>query len=154
MSLISRMSQLVCVSCAAVFLAAGCAQMGQKDLTPEYLATLTAQQRTTALLQQPQAGDIYAAQLDHFSQFDWGDDDPDWGQLRVMSVTPTSIVVVTAQRAWYDKEQALEELQDSVDDIDWDTEEQITIARSDLSKLNSDGFILEARRPASSGNQR
>lgn len=146
MSLIPRWLQMVGTVFALFFFAAGCAQVNGSSLTPEYLESLDPQARTGALLQQPQVNDLYAAQLDHFSKYDWGDDDPDWGLLRVIKVTPTTLVVVTQSTASYGKEDAIDDLNIDLKGVRWDPTEEITLKRADLAQLYAGGFILEARR--------
>lgn len=97
------------------------------------------------ILANPKVGDILAAQLDHFSEADFGDDDIDWGLMRVIKVTSSTIIVVTADAAYYTKSDALSELK-TLDDTDWDESEKITIKRSDLQSLKKDGYIFGARR--------
>ena len=127
------------------FLFAGA--VAAKQLTAAEATAMSPKERTIALLQQPQVDDVYAARLDHFAQEDWGDPDPDWGQLRVIEVTPTTIVVVAEETAWYEAEEAVDALRGDLSDVEsWVYDEEITIKRSELESLRQQGLILEARR--------
>jgi len=127
----------------ASFLMAGCAQT---QLTQERLAAMTLEERTAALLQQPQVDDIYAANLVKFSEYTFGSGGDAFGLLRVIHVTADSIVVVTEDAAWPSPQGAHDDLNGNFSDITWDFDEEITIRRADLSSFQQNGSILEARR--------
>lgn len=130
----------------AAFFAVGCAQT---QLTPEYLASLSSQARTAALLQQPAVDDIYAAKLSHFSQYSFGSGGDAYGLLRVIEVTSDTIVVITEDAAWPEPQGAHDDLNGDFSDISWDPEEEITIQRTTLESLQNGQLILEARRLSS-----
>jgi hypothetical protein len=65
----------------------------------------------------------------------------------VIEVTPTTIVVVAEETAWYEAEEAVDALRGDLSDVEnWVYDEEITIKRSELESLRQQGLILEARR--------
>ena len=116
------------------------------------MASVASAQSADQLLASPKVDDIYAAQLDVFSESDFGDPDPDWGLVRVIRVTSKEIVVVTADVARYKAREALSDLKNTsyVLDLGWDFGEKITIQRADLAEHKEQGDILDARRLSAS----
>lgn len=102
------------------------------------------------ILAAPQEGDVWAADLNHFSAEDFGSggeaQEDAFGQLKVVAVTPEKVTVVTENAAWPNAEGARRELQDRATSITWDENERIDINRSELGQLMADGKILATRR--------
>lgn len=104
-------------------------------------------QSADQLLASPKVDDIYAARLDHFSEYSFGaEGGAAYGLLRVIRVTDAEVVVVTEDAAWPEKKGALDDLKGDFSDITWDFDEEISIKRSELASLKRQGLILNARR--------
>ena len=102
------------------------------------------------LLANPQVGDVWAADLTHFSAADFNRDGGTqaeaYGQVRVVEVSPERVTVVTEDSAWPDQDGAKRELRDRSAVIRWDESERIPVNRADFSQLVEDEKILETRR--------
>ena len=133
----------------AVILSSGCAQ----NLSPEYLAKASPEDRTLALLKSPAVGDMYAARVDHFSNYEYGDGGAAFGALQVTEVTPQELTLHSSTAASIDSSMALSLIQKSLAEVDWDSDEQIVILRAELLSLFYDGMILEAMRPGLKQNR-
>ncbi|MDR2873115.1 MAG: hypothetical protein LBV45_11510 [Xanthomonadaceae bacterium] len=104
-----------------------------------------------ALLADPKVGDLYAAEVSHFSgvgfdQAGGGKRDTAYGLMKVVEVTPDKIIVITEDAAWPNPQGARNDLRGDLSDITWDEEEKIPLYRSELEKLFADGKIIETRR--------
>lgn len=102
------------------------------------------------LLADPQVGDIWAADLNHFSSVDFSDDNgtqsESFGQVKVVEVSPDRVTIITEDAAWPNAEGARRELRDRSAIIRWDESERIPVNRADFAALVADGKILETRR--------
>lgn len=102
-------------------------------------------------LANPAVGDLWAAQLSHFSSASFSQpggeaQSQSWGLLKVVAVDPTNITVITEQGAWPQKEGAIRDLGGTLADISWDESERITVVRAQLPQLVADEKILQTRR--------
>lgn len=136
---------------AALTLATGLAACsGQSASTP---GSDTPQAASAApldpVLAAPQIGDVYAAELTHFSGVDFaGTDNGEaaFGLMRVIAVDDERVTLNTENSAWPKARGAINELRGDQADITWDEAEKIEIYRRELPQLVADGHILEARR--------
>lgn len=126
-----------------IVLNTGCAQ----NTSPEYLAKASPEDRTLALLKSPKIDDLYAARVDYFSDYEYGTGGAAFGVLKIIQVTPEQLMFYSSLAANVDRSMALLLLQKNISEIDWDTDELITILRSDLLPLFDKGMIIEAMRP-------
>ncbi|KLI98981.1 hypothetical protein WQ56_13490 [Luteimonas sp. FCS-9] len=120
---------------SAAFLLAAC-QRGEADL---------------ALLQAPEVGDLYAAELSAFSDYEFTDDkqvaiDPAYGLMKVVAVEGDGVVVVTENAALGTRDRARSDIKDT-SDIAFDDSERISISKADLAKAYEDDLIYVVRRP-------
>lgn len=104
------------------------------------------------LLANPKVGDLYAAEITHFSSFadDSGEEvEEGYGLLKVTGVSDRNIKVVTT--SWYQstKRGILKELRKYQAPNQWDRMDVITLNRTDLLKLYDDGQIFDVRRNTS-----
>lgn len=98
---------------------------------------------------EPRVGDLYAAELTHFSAYDFGGTGNDaYGMMRVVAVTDDRITVQTETGSWAERRGAIRELRGNHDleGITWDENENIQISRSELPQLVDSGRILDVRR--------
>jgi len=106
-----------------------------------------------ALLEAPAVGDLYAAQLSEFSDYEFTDEDekpidPAYGLMKVVSAGAAGVVVITENAASADKSVARSDIKGDLSTIEFDESEQIEIGRADLIKAHADGLIYVVRRPA------
>ncbi|WP_024888960.1 hypothetical protein [Luteimonas huabeiensis] len=101
------------------------------------------------VLAEPQVGDLYAAELTHFSGVDFGgaeNGEPAYGLMKVVAVTDERVTLNTEMGAWPKPRGAVNELRGDLSNIQWDEQEKIEIYRNELPKLVAEEKILEARR--------
>jgi len=106
-----------------------------------------------ALLEAPAVGDLYAAQLSAFSDYEFTDDaqkpiDPAYGLMKVVSADTAGVVVITENAAAADKSVSRSDIKGDLSTIEFDESEQIQIAKADLVKAHEDGLIYVVKRPA------
>ena len=98
----------------------------------------------------PVIGDLWAAKLDEFSDYGFGQDGDGvgaaYGLLKVIEVDDSSVTVITETGAWPNAAGTLGELQGDLAAISWDETETIAIDRADLANLVEQEHILETRR--------
>ena len=102
------------------------------------------------LLANPQVGDVWAADLTHFSAADFnregGTQAEAFGQVKIVEVSDDRVTVVTEDSAWPDADGARRELRDRSAVIRWDESERIPVNRAEFAQLVEDEKILETRR--------
>jgi hypothetical protein len=100
------------------------------------------------LFAEPRVGDLYAAELTHFSGATFGDatDEAAYGLMRVIEVDDEKVTLNTETGAWPMPRGAINELRGDQADIQWDEQEKVRIYRRELAQLVADRKILEARR--------
>lgn len=136
----------------ATALAAGCtASEGPSASQPAAAdASGTASATLDPLLEQPRDGDLWAAELSHFSAGEFSrngrEQDTVFGLMKVVGTTDENIVLITETGAWPKKQGAINDLRGDLADIEWDENERITVRRSELAGLVKEGRIIEARR--------
>lgn len=105
-----------------------------------------------ALLADPRVGDLWAAELSHFSGGEFGDGaettETVYGLMKVVEVTPEQVVLVTETGAWPKKQGAINDLRGDLASISWDESEKIPLKREEVAVLAGRGKILETRRLA------
>ncbi|MEF3082321.1 hypothetical protein V3391_08870 [Luteimonas sp. SMYT11W] len=106
-----------------------------------------------ALLEAPAVGDLYAAQLSEFSDYEFTDDaekpiDPAYGLMKVVSADAAGVVVITENAASAEKSVSRSDIKGDLSTIEFDESEQIQIAKADLIKAHADGLIYAVKRPA------
>ncbi|MDR6992219.1 hypothetical protein [Luteimonas sp. 3794] len=106
-----------------------------------------------ALLEAPAVGDIYAAQLSEFSDYEFTDEnekpiDPAYGLMKVVSTDAAGVVVITENAAAADKSVARSDIRGDLSGTEFDESEQIQIAKADLIQAHADGLIYVVKRPA------
>lgn len=103
------------------------------------------------ILQNPQVGDLYAAELSEFSEASFGDrNDPmnhAYGLLRVVKVEPDKVYVITENAASPNARGARNDLNGELTNITWDESERIPVRRDRFGELVEQEKILEVRRP-------
>lgn len=105
------------------------------------------------ILQNPQVGDLYAAELSEFSQFDFGAQsgrpamDKAYGLLRVVKVEPDKVIVITQNQASANERGARNALNGELENVGWDENERIPVRRDRFAQLVEQEKILEVRRP-------
>jgi len=105
-----------------------------------------------AMLQAPAVGDVYAAELSAFSDYEFKDDvqkpiNPAYGLLKVVAADANGVVVVTENAASADKSVSRADLRGDLSTIQFDDSEQIRISTADLAKAHEDGRIYAMKRP-------
>jgi hypothetical protein len=105
------------------------------------------------LLASPAVGDIWAADLNHFSaaSFNTGEGGTAgdaFGLVRVVNVTDTQVTIITEMGAYPELAGALSDLAGDMASITWDESERIPINRADFAQLVADQRILRTRRGA------
>ncbi len=101
------------------------------------------------VLAAPRVGDVYAAELTHFSGVEFAgseDGEAAYGLMRVIAVNEERITLNTENSAWPKPRGAINELRGDQADISWDEQETIEVYRRELPQLVAEGRILEARR--------
>lgn len=101
------------------------------------------------VLADPRVGDLYAAELTHFSGVDFGgaeNGEPAYGLMKVIAVADDRVTLNTEMGAWPKPRGAVNELRGDLSGIQWDEQEKIEIYRNELPQLVADEKILEARR--------
>lgn len=104
------------------------------------------------LIEAPAVGDLYAAQLSAFSDFEFsdGDDkpiDPAYGLMKVIEVDDEGVMVVTENAALGSPDVSRSDLRGDMTDIEFDDSERIRISTADLRQAHSSGLIYAVRRP-------
>ncbi len=103
-------------------------------------------------LAQPAVGDLWAAKLDEFSSYEFGDNGEElpaaYGLMKVIEVEDDQLVLITEIGAWPTAEGTLGELGGDLAAISWDENENISVDRAELPALVEQGHILETRRMA------
>lgn len=105
------------------------------------------------ILQNPQVGDLYAAELSEFSAYNFGGQNGKeamtqaYGLLRVVKVEDDKVMVITQNQASPNARGARNELNGDLTNIGWDEEERIPIRRDRFAQLVEQEKILEVRRP-------
>lgn len=94
----------------------------------------------------PKVGDLYSAELTHFSAYDFGTGATAYGMMRVIEVNDTTIGLYTETGAWPEAKGAIQELRGNLAGIEWHDGEKIQIARNELAQLVADKKILDVRR--------
>ena len=107
---------------------------------------------TQALIQSPAVGDVYAAQLSEFSDYEFTDDqqaplEPAYGLLKVIQASGDNVVVVTENAAAATKANSLADIRSDLSHIQFDDSERIEISLADLAQAHTDGLIYAAVRP-------
>lgn len=102
------------------------------------------------LLANPQVGDVWAANLDHFSAAEFGEpgDAEVFGLVRVVDVNPTQVTIITEMSSSPDAASATARLSDYQGSVQWDEQERIPVNRSDFEALVRDQRIVRPTRPA------
>jgi hypothetical protein len=104
------------------------------------------------ILANPQVGDLYAADLTHFSRqpFNVGGSGQAgrFGLLKVVAVETDKVIVITEMGAWPQQDGAINDLGGTLSDISWDESERIDVPRANFAQLVTDGKILRTRRMA------
>ncbi|MCD9006270.1 hypothetical protein LDO31_08485 [Luteimonas sp. XNQY3] len=106
-----------------------------------------------ALLEAPAVGDLYAAQLSAFSDYEFTDEDekpidPAYGLMQVVAADTAGVVVITENAASADKSVSRSDIKSDLSTIEFDESEQIRISRPDLIQAHADGLIYMVKRPA------
>ena len=105
------------------------------------------------ILQHPEVGDLYAAELSEFSAYNFGGQNGKdamtkaYGLLRVVKVEEDKVIVITQNQASPNARGARNELNGELDNIGWDDAERIPIRRDRFAQLVEQEKILEVRRP-------
>lgn len=99
----------------------------------------------------PQVGDIWAANLDHFSaaEFTFGNNDNGqdaYGLVKIVDVTDTQVTIITETGAKPEQQTAIDALNGDLATVQWDESERIPINRADFEALVSAQRILRTRR--------
>jgi hypothetical protein len=116
--------------------------------------TEAASRELDPIFAEPKVGDLYAAELSYFSAADFNmgrsrrsnNDEVSYGLMKVIEATPEKVVLITENGAWPKARGAINDLRGDLSEISWDDEEKITLKRSEIAGLVSDGKLLEARR--------
>ncbi|MDR0181765.1 hypothetical protein [Lysobacter arvi] len=115
-------------------------------LLPLMMAAGCTGKQDAALLAAPQVGDLYAAELSHFAEFDQAG--KAYGLMKVVKVDGDAVTVITDSSAWEAPSGANNDLHGDLSAIKWDTEDELRIARSELSSLYGQDKIFGVRRMA------
>lgn len=127
---------------------AACSGQGTPAASGEPTAAGTAAE-LDPVLAAPRVGDVYVAELTHFSGVDFagtGTGEAAYGLMRVIAVDDERITLNTENSAWPKARGAINELRGDQADITWDEQEKIEVYRRELPELVAEGRILEARR--------
>ena len=127
---------------------AACSGQGTPAASGELTAAGTAAE-LDPVLAAPRVGDVYAAELTHFSGVDFagpGTGEAAYGLMRVIAVDDERITLNTETGAWPKPRGAINELRGDQAEINWDEDEKIEVYRRELPELVAEGPILEARR--------
>lgn len=108
--------------------------------TCAFMATAQAQS-LDEMLANPKVDDVFVTRLDSISD---GYDDETYGLIRVIDVNGDSITVITEATAWEQAQGSLDEIDEDFSNVTWDFDEEIQLARDDLSDLKD--IILKGRR--------
>lgn len=105
-----------------------------------------------ALIEAPAVGDVYAAELSAFSDYEFTDEDnkpidPAYGLLKVVAADTDGVVVITENAASAEKSVARTDIRGDLSTIEFDESEQIRIGKADLVKAHTDGLIYVVKRP-------
>lgn len=138
----------------AVALVAACAPSKATDDPAKPAARASASAAMAPLLAAPQVGDLYAAEVTHFSGADFTSEDSGestetaYGVMKVVGVTPDRITLFTENDLSEKPQSARNDLY-TLWQVSWDKNERVSIRRDKLTALVQDGKILEVRRPSS-----
>ena len=99
-----------------------------------------------ALIDVPAIGDVYAAELTHFSSASFEDQQAVYGLMKVVAVEPDKIVVITENAASDNKGVPRKEILGDMSDIAFDESERIDIVHDELVKAYESGDIFAVRR--------
>jgi hypothetical protein len=106
-------------------------------------------------LANPQIGDVWAANLDHFSAAEFnlsgGGDGDAYGLVQVVEVTDSQVTIITETGALPDQAGAIARLGDYQGSIQWDPQERIPVNRADFANLVRDQRILRTARGSGGG---
>ncbi|TDK29484.1 hypothetical protein [Luteimonas terrae] len=105
-----------------------------------------------ALIEAPAVGDVYAAELSAFSDYEFTDEDnkpidPAYGLLKVVAADADGVVVITENAASAEKSVSRSDIRGDLSTIEFDESEQIRIGKADLVKAHTDGLIYVVKRP-------
>ncbi|KPN16632.1 hypothetical protein AO715_00460 [Xanthomonas sp. Mitacek01] len=105
-----------------------------------------------ALIEAPAVGDVYAAELSAFSDYEFTDEDnkpidPAYGLLKVVAADADGVVVITENAASAEKSVSRSDIRGDLSTIEFDESEQIRIGKADLVKAHTDGLIYMVKRP-------
>lgn len=101
---------------------------------------------TRALIEDPRAGDIYAAELTYFSEADFESQPRVYGLLKVVESIDGNVTVITEDAGSGQASVALGDIAGDLSGIGFDDSERIVISHPDLVKAFEDGKIMSARR--------
>lgn len=148
---------LLLLALSSLFLTA-CGGQNQEAAAPAAPAAQTASAAQAApaaaaldpILANPQVGDLYAAELSHFSAASFDKDNQSsekaFGLMKVVEVQDGKIIVITEDAAWPEARGAKNELHGDLKTITWDENERIPVKRDELADLVAKGHILDWRR--------
>jgi hypothetical protein len=102
-----------------------------------------------AQLGDPQVGDVWAANLDHFSAIEFGEPGGAdvFGLVQVVDVNDTQVTIITATSSAPNQSGAISQLNDQ-SSVQWDPQERIPVNRTDFANLVRDQRILRTMRGA------
>lgn len=99
-----------------------------------------------ALIDVPMTGDVYAAELTHFSSANFEGQQAIYGLMKVVAVGPDEVVVVTESAGSDNKAVPRKEILGDMSDITFDESERIGIVHGELMKAYESGDIFAVRR--------
>lgn len=109
----------------------------------------TAAKTLDPILVDPKVGDLYAAEISHFSGAGYEGADNDekvYGLMKVVKVDADKITLITENSGWPRERGAINDLRGDLASIEWDETEEIPLFRKELAGLASSGKIAETRR--------
>lgn len=104
-----------------------------------------------ALLAAPAIGDVWAADLDHFSAATFNTEGRAFGLVKVVAVTDTQVTIITEMGAYPEQAGAITDLASDMSSITWDESERIPVNRADFAALMEGGRIIRTRRMGAGG---
>lgn len=112
------------------------------------LSAISQAQSTQELMLNPKVGDVYVGRVDEISSRLFGRTKTTaYGLLKVTNVFDNRIIVITSQQAWSDSRAALEILNLNMEDVAWDTTEEIELSREKLKELVEKNLLITIRQP-------
>lgn len=112
------------------------------------LSAISQAQSTQELMLNPKVGDVYVGRVDEISSRLFGRTKTTaYGLLKVTNVFDNRIIVITSQQAWSDPRAALEILNLNMEDVAWDTTEEIELSREKLKELVGKNLLITIRQP-------